>query len=66
MRSTVSSMSNEIQRLTLDAIEHQWFAGAVIRLEQEGEVLYEGAFGSAIKTAQLLAPMSVTTQFDIA
>ncbi len=66
MRSTVSSMSNEIQRLTLDAIEHQWFAGAVIRLEQEGEVLYEGAFGSAIKTAQLQAPMSATTQFDIA
>lgn len=66
MGSTLSSMSNEIQRLALDAIEHQWFAGAVIRLEQEGELLHEGAFGSAIKTARLQVPMTAGTQFDIA
>ncbi len=66
MRSRVASMSGQIRKLTLEAIEQQWFAGAVIRIEQDREAVYEEAFGSALKTEHLQAPMELATQFDLA
>lgn len=55
-----------IDRITLDAIDRQLFAGAVIRLEQDGETRYEKAFGYSLKTAERQVPMTVETLFDLA
>lgn len=55
-----------IDRLTLDAIDRQLSAGAVIRLEQDGETLYEKAFGYSLKTAERQVTMTVETLFDLA
>jgi len=66
MPSRFSSLEEKVQRLTLEAIERQWFAGAVIRCEKGGELVYEGAFGHALKTEGLCIPMDTDTVFDIA
>lgn len=55
-----------IDQLTLDAIDRQLFAGAVIRLEQDGETRYEKAFGYSLKTASRQVLMTVETLFDLA
>lgn len=66
MRSKGASISQQIHKLTLEAIAQQWFAGAVIRIEQDSEAAYEEAFGSALKTGLSQTPMELATKFDIA
>lgn len=57
---------SEIEINTRDAIHQQLFAGAVIRLEQDGEALYEKAFGFSLKTPERQVPMGNETVFDLA
>lgn len=52
--------------LALAAIEGGAFAGAVLRVEGSGGLLFEGAWGDAIRTGKERVPVQASTIFDLA
>lgn len=55
-----------LDRLVDEALAEDRFAGAVLRVERRGQVLYERAAGWALRTGAAREPMARDTVFDLA
>ncbi|MEI6385800.1 MAG: serine hydrolase domain-containing protein [Spirochaetota bacterium] len=52
--------------LLAEGLAEKLFAGAVLRIERRGQVLFEGAVGHALADGEMRIPMKVDSIFDIA
>jgi CubicO group peptidase (beta-lactamase class C family) len=62
----VSAGAAALDRLLAEALAEDRFAGAVLRVERRGRVLYEQASGWALRTDAERKPMTPDTVFDLA
>lgn len=59
-------MNGALDALVDEALAEDLFAGAVLRIERRGQILYERARGWALRDGEAREPMETDTVFDLA